>query len=189
MILLPRGLKVHLALGYTDMRKGIDGLAMLVQAVLHQDPRSRGSSSSFGGSNGRSSDGARNGSMATSLLSDWKTLMPISRAYKRANRQHRRTMSIRSLRHIGKDFLTICRAKMWRSILMSASAPAAAARSMSSARRSARCSTSCRHGCEFCASDVPNTVAVPAARSTRLPRLSVPSPREWRARACWRMCW
>jgi transposase len=34
MTLLPRGLKVHLALGYTDMRKGIDGLAMLVQAVL-----------------------------------------------------------------------------------------------------------------------------------------------------------
>jgi len=31
MILLPRGLKVHLALGYTDMRKGIDGLAMLVR--------------------------------------------------------------------------------------------------------------------------------------------------------------
>jgi transposase len=38
MTMLPRGLKVHLALGYTDMRKGIDGLAMLVQAVLHQDP-------------------------------------------------------------------------------------------------------------------------------------------------------
>ena len=38
MTLLPRGLKVHLALGYTDMRKGMDGLAMLVQAVLHQDP-------------------------------------------------------------------------------------------------------------------------------------------------------
>jgi transposase len=29
---------VHLALGYTDMRKGIDGLAMLVQGVLRQDP-------------------------------------------------------------------------------------------------------------------------------------------------------
>jgi transposase len=28
---------VHLALGYIDMRKGIDGLAMLVQGVLHQD--------------------------------------------------------------------------------------------------------------------------------------------------------
>src|SRR5258707_13676253 len=28
MTLLPRGLKVHLALGYTDMRKGVDGLAM-----------------------------------------------------------------------------------------------------------------------------------------------------------------
>jgi transposase len=38
MILLPRGLKVHLALGYPDMRKGIDGLAMLVQGVLRHDP-------------------------------------------------------------------------------------------------------------------------------------------------------
>ena len=33
------------------------------------------------------------------------------------------------------------------------------------------------------------TVAVPAGRSTRPLRLSVPSPREWRARACWCMCW
>jgi transposase len=31
-------LTVHLALGYVDMRKGIDGLAMLVQGVLRQDP-------------------------------------------------------------------------------------------------------------------------------------------------------
>lgn len=38
MTLLPQGLKVHLAIGCTDMRKGIDGLAMLVQAVLRQDP-------------------------------------------------------------------------------------------------------------------------------------------------------
>ena len=38
MTLLPHGLKVHLALGYTDMRKGIDGLTMLVQGVLRQDP-------------------------------------------------------------------------------------------------------------------------------------------------------
>jgi len=38
MTLLPQGLKVHLALGYTDMRKGMDGLAMLVQGVLRQDP-------------------------------------------------------------------------------------------------------------------------------------------------------
>jgi transposase len=38
MTLLPRGVKVHLALGHTDMRKGIDGLAMLVQAMLRQDP-------------------------------------------------------------------------------------------------------------------------------------------------------
>lgn len=38
MTLLPQGVKVHLAFGYTDMRKGIDGLAMLVQSVLRQDP-------------------------------------------------------------------------------------------------------------------------------------------------------
>ena len=34
MTLLPRGVKVHLAFGFIDMRKGIDGLAMLVQGVL-----------------------------------------------------------------------------------------------------------------------------------------------------------
>ena len=38
MTLLPAGVKVHLAFGYTDMRKGMDGLAVLVQEVLHQDP-------------------------------------------------------------------------------------------------------------------------------------------------------
>ncbi|MER8388345.1 IS66 family insertion sequence element accessory protein TnpB [Mesorhizobium sp. M1380] len=31
-------MKVHLALDYTDMRKGLDGLAMLVQQTLKQDP-------------------------------------------------------------------------------------------------------------------------------------------------------
>jgi transposase len=36
--LLPPGVKVHLALGYIDMRKGLDGLAMLVQGMLQQDP-------------------------------------------------------------------------------------------------------------------------------------------------------
>jgi len=30
MTLLPAGVKVHLAFGYTDMRKGMDGLAVLV---------------------------------------------------------------------------------------------------------------------------------------------------------------
>lgn len=38
MTMLPAGVKVHLAYGYTDMRKGMDGLALLVQEVLHQDP-------------------------------------------------------------------------------------------------------------------------------------------------------
>jgi hypothetical protein len=41
MTLLPRGLKVHLAFGYIDMRKGIDGLAMLVQGVLRQSHQDR----------------------------------------------------------------------------------------------------------------------------------------------------
>ncbi len=38
MMLVPAGVKVHIALGVTDMRKGLDGLAMLVQEVLKQDP-------------------------------------------------------------------------------------------------------------------------------------------------------
>ena len=38
MIVAPSGMKVHLALGITDMRKGMDGLAMLVQGVLKADP-------------------------------------------------------------------------------------------------------------------------------------------------------
>ena len=38
MITVPAGVRVHLALGATDMRKGFDGLALLVQEVLHADP-------------------------------------------------------------------------------------------------------------------------------------------------------
>ena len=38
MISLPPGARVPLACGRTDMRKGIDGLAMLAQQVLAEDP-------------------------------------------------------------------------------------------------------------------------------------------------------
>jgi transposase len=38
MIGLPAGTKVWLACGVTDMRKGFDGLAALVQLTLHEDP-------------------------------------------------------------------------------------------------------------------------------------------------------
>jgi transposase len=38
MIGLAPGTRVWLAAGTTDMRKGMDGLAMPVQAVLRQDP-------------------------------------------------------------------------------------------------------------------------------------------------------
>jgi len=37
MSLLPSGVKIPLALDVTDMRKGLDGLAMLMQRVLRQD--------------------------------------------------------------------------------------------------------------------------------------------------------
>jgi transposase len=37
MMIVPGGVKVHLALGYTDMRKGMDGLAMLVQDTPKKD--------------------------------------------------------------------------------------------------------------------------------------------------------
>lgn len=38
MTLFPAGTKVHLAFGYSDMRKRMDGLALMVQEVLQQDP-------------------------------------------------------------------------------------------------------------------------------------------------------
>jgi transposase len=38
MIALPPNARVWLACGYTDMRKGMDGLAMLAQQVLEEDP-------------------------------------------------------------------------------------------------------------------------------------------------------
>jgi len=38
MISVPPGVRVCLACGTTDMRKGMDGLAMVVQQVLSEDP-------------------------------------------------------------------------------------------------------------------------------------------------------
>jgi transposase len=38
MNLIPAGIKVHMAVGYTDLRKGLDGLAVLVEQVLEKDP-------------------------------------------------------------------------------------------------------------------------------------------------------
>src|ERR1700745_2762054 len=38
MIPVPSGVRVWLASGHTDMRKGFDGLALLVQEKLHRDP-------------------------------------------------------------------------------------------------------------------------------------------------------
>ena len=38
MIALSAEVRIHLATGATDLRKGFDGLAALVQQVLHEDP-------------------------------------------------------------------------------------------------------------------------------------------------------
>jgi transposase len=38
MIPIPGGVQVWLATGHTDMRKGFDGLALLVQETLKRDP-------------------------------------------------------------------------------------------------------------------------------------------------------
>lgn len=38
MIIAPTGARVHVALGITDMRKGMCGLSVLVQKVLAKDP-------------------------------------------------------------------------------------------------------------------------------------------------------
>jgi transposase len=40
MIPVPSGVRVWLATGRTDMRKGFDGLALLVQETLSRDPHS-----------------------------------------------------------------------------------------------------------------------------------------------------
>src|SRR5262245_22252187 len=38
MLIIPSGVKIYLALGHTDMRKGFDSLAVLVQGMLKKDP-------------------------------------------------------------------------------------------------------------------------------------------------------
>jgi transposase len=40
MIPVPAGVRVWLATGHTDMRKGFDGLALIVQETLKRDPHS-----------------------------------------------------------------------------------------------------------------------------------------------------
>lgn len=40
MIPVPSGIRVWLATGHTDMRKGFDGLALIAQETLKRDPHS-----------------------------------------------------------------------------------------------------------------------------------------------------
>ena len=36
--MIPPGARVWIAMGHTDMRKGMQGLALIVQQALHRDP-------------------------------------------------------------------------------------------------------------------------------------------------------
>jgi hypothetical protein len=65
MTLLPPGAKVHLAFGFIDMRKGINGLAMLVQGVLR---RRRETSTTASIPNRRLSVRLSGGAQSSSLL-------------------------------------------------------------------------------------------------------------------------
>ncbi|MEF3366292.1 hypothetical protein V3H18_07040 [Methylocystis sp. 9N] len=38
MMIVSAGVKAHLGLGYADMRKGVDGLAVFIQEALKKDP-------------------------------------------------------------------------------------------------------------------------------------------------------
>ena len=40
MLHVPTGLSVYLSLGYTDMRKSVNGLSMFVSEILNKDPLS-----------------------------------------------------------------------------------------------------------------------------------------------------
>jgi transposase len=59
MIGPPPGVRVWLACGRTDMRKGMDGLAMLAQQVLNEDPFSGALFAFRGRRGGRASTRAR----------------------------------------------------------------------------------------------------------------------------------
>jgi transposase len=60
MMPAPSGARVWLAAGHTDMRKGFDGLALMVQETLKRDPHSGMShaETAFGNSH-RISDGCQ----------------------------------------------------------------------------------------------------------------------------------
>ena len=57
MITVPAGVRIYLACGATDMRRGFDGLSVMAQEVLKQDPFS-GAVFCFRGRRGRSHQGS-----------------------------------------------------------------------------------------------------------------------------------
>ena len=72
----PAGMRVWLACGRTDMRKGIDGLAMLAQQVLNENPFD-GALFAF--------RGRRGGMVKPVLLYDGQGLCPFSKRLERGH--------------------------------------------------------------------------------------------------------
>ncbi len=68
--MIPSGVRVWLACGHTDLRKGMDGLAVLVQHVLNEDP--------FGGAL-FAFRGKRGGLIKASLVR-WPGHLPVQQA-------------------------------------------------------------------------------------------------------------
>src|SRR5258705_5009440 len=69
MIPVPTGARVWLASGHTDMRKGFDGLALLVQETLKRDPHG-GHLFGFRG---------RRGGLIKVLLHDWQGMCLVAK--------------------------------------------------------------------------------------------------------------
>jgi IS66 Orf2 like protein len=87
MLIIPSGVKIHLALGRTDMRKGFDSLAVLVQEVLKKDPFS-GHLFAFRGKKGRHDKDPVPG---------WERTLPVPQAA--AARPLRLAFAVRAGRH------------------------------------------------------------------------------------------
>jgi transposase len=86
VITIPAGLRIYLACGVTDMRRGFDGLSMMAQDVLKQDPFS-GAIFCFRGRKGGSDQGSLLGrpgllpvrqAVPLSRLNGWPMLSPVN---------------------------------------------------------------------------------------------------------------
>src|SRR5258707_14977059 len=131
--------------------------------------RSNVSASSFRSCSAASLVRAPSGLTTTSCSLASKTSPPISRGLKQRFHQRRSGRQHPDRGPSGQACRRICPVKTWGSISISRPARAAAASFMPSARPSARCWTTCRHGFGSSASAGRAMAAGPAGPSTRRP--------------------